>query len=138
MIGEYNHTIDAKGRLFVPAKFRDRLGGECVVTKGLDGCLFVYAADAWKELREKIDSLPMSKARNLQRFFMSSASDCQADSQGRILIPSNLRDFAGLTKNATIIGVSNRAEIWDTDRWKEYNDQISAEEIVSAMEELGF
>lgn len=138
MIGEYNHTIDAKGRLFIPAKFRESLGGQCVVTKGLDGCLFIYAADAWRELREKIDSLPMSKARNLQRFFMSSASDCQADSQGRILIPSNLRDFAGLTKNATIIGVSNRAEIWDTDRWKEYNDQISAEEIVSAMEELGF
>lgn len=136
--GEYTHSIDAKGRLFMPAKLRDTLGTSFIVTKGLDGCLFVYSASAWAELEAKISQLPISKSRQLQRFFFSSASDCTPDSQGRVVIAPNLREYSGLTKDVTVIGVSGRVEIWDTKKWQEYNSELTSDSIEEAMEQLGF
>ena len=138
MRGEYQHSIDAKGRLFIPAKLRESLGSAFVATKGLDGCLFLYSMQAWSIVEDKINGLPMSKSRHLQRFFFSSAADCAPDAQGRVVIPQNLRQYAGLTKDVTVIGVSGRAEIWDTDRWLRYNGALTPEAIAQAMEELGF
>ena len=138
MKGEYQHSLDAKGRLFIPAKLREELGGCFVVTKGLDGCLFVYAQEEWEQLENKINSLPMSKSRDLQRFFLSSAADVNPDKQGRILLPNTLRRYAKLEKDVTIIGVSRRAEIWSTQVWEEYNEKITAADVEQAREELGF
>jgi len=136
--GEYQHAMDAKGRLFIPSKFRDELGEAFIVTKGLDECLFVYSKNDWKVLEENIKALPMSKSRNLQRFFFSSAAECELDSQGRIVVPQNLREYAGLTRETTIIGVSGRAEIWDSAKWASYSGNMSSDQIAEAMEELGF
>ena len=138
MKGEFQHNIDAKGRLFIPAKFREELGKMFIITKGLDGCLFVYSASAWEVLEDNINQLPLSKSRNLQRFFFSSAADCVPDAQGRVLIPQNLREYAALQKEVRIIGVSGRVEIWNTARWKAINEELTPESIAEAMEELGF
>ena len=138
MKGEYQHTLDAKGRLFIPAKLREELGDSFVVTKGLDECLFLYPLDAWKALEEKIRQLPMSKSRNLQRFFLSAAADVTVDKQGRIVVPPVLRSHAKLVHDVTIIGVLDRAEIWDRQKWDEYNGQLDAGSIAEAMEDLGF
>lgn len=138
MKGEYRHTIDAKGRLFVPSKLREVLGEHFVITKGLDQCLCAYPDAAWEALEEKIRALPMSKSRDLQRFFFSAAADAEPDKQGRILIPQNLRNFANLQKEVAVIGVSGHAEIWDAERWDAYNGSITTEAIADAMEDLGF
>lgn len=138
MKGEFRHTMDAKGRLFIPAKLREELGDSFVVTKGLDGCLFVYAQKEWQQLEDKIRQLPMSKSRQLQRFFLSSASDVSVDKQGRIVVPPVLRNYAELTHDVTIIGVLERAEIWSSEKWNSYNDDLDAENIAQAMEDLGF
>lgn len=138
MKGEYQHTLDAKGRLFIPAKLREQLGDSFVVTKGLDDCLFVYPQEAWEELEQKIRQLPMSKSRSLQRFFLSSAADVTVDRQGRIVIPSVLRSYAGLERDVVVIGVGERAELWDAGRWNAYTDDLDSENIALAMEELGF
>ncbi|MGM9630833.1 division/cell wall cluster transcriptional repressor MraZ [Butyricicoccus sp.] len=138
MKGEYQHTLDTKGRLFIPAKLREELGDSFVVTKGLDECLFLYPLDAWKALEEKIRQLPMSKSRNLQRFFLSAAADVTVDKQGRIVVPPVLRNHAKLEHDVTIIGVLDRAEIWDRQKWDEYNGQLDAGSIAEAMEDLGF
>ena len=140
-IGEYNHALDNKGRLIMPSKFRDRLGYEFVMTKGLDNCLFVYPKEEWKVLEEKLKSLPLTNkdARAFIRFFFSGASECNLDKQGRVLIPSNLREHSKLQKDAVIIGVSTRIEIWSSDEWKEYNedDSLSYDNIAEKMAELG-
>lgn len=122
----------------MPAKLRDELGDRFTVTKGLDGCLSIYPEKEWDALEEKIRALPMSKARDLQRFFFSAAFDAEMDAQGRILIPANLRTHAGLTKEAVIIGASNHAEIWDAAKWYGYSDGIEEDRIIDMMEELGF
>lgn len=138
MRGEFTHNIDAKGRLFIPAKFRESLGTSFIVTKGLDGCLFVYSASAWAQLEDKISEMPISKSRQLQRFFFSSAADCIPDAQGRVVVAPSLREYAELTKDVTIIGMSGRVEIWDTNKWKQYNSAQTSDDIASAMDELGF
>ncbi len=138
MKGEYQHTLDAKGRLFIPAKLREQLGDSFVVTKGLDDCLFVYPQEAWEELEQKIRQLPMSKSRSLQRFFLSSAADVTVDRQGRIVIPPVLRSYAKLERDVVVIGVGERAELWDARRWNAYTDDLDSESIAQAMEELGF
>ena len=114
-IGEYSHTIDAKGRLIVPSKFREQLGEEFVVTKGLDGCLFVYENSEWKSFEEKLHALPLTNAnaRKFTRFFLAGASACELDRQGRILIPAVLREFAKLEKDVVLVGVGSRIEIWN-------------------------
>lgn len=136
LIGEYQHNIDAKGRVIVPAKFREDLGEHFYVTKGLDGCLFVLSPIEWQRLQEKIMAMPISKARGLQRFFFSGAAEAEPDKQGRILIPQKLRDYAHLTKDITIIGASTRAEIWDSATWESFNSSLTQESIEEAMDML--
>ncbi|WP_422486525.1 division/cell wall cluster transcriptional repressor MraZ [Gudongella sp. DL1XJH-153] len=140
-IGEYQHTIDGKGRLIIPSKFRVPLGDEFVMTKGLDNCLFVYPKDEWKIVEDKLKSLPMTNkdARAFVRFFFSGATECVLDKQGRILIPGNLRDHSKLTKDTVVIGVSTRLEIWSKEEWDSYNDDdsLSYDSIAEKMAELG-
>ncbi len=135
MKGEYLHTIDAKGRLFIPAKFREELGFSFVLTKGLENTLTIYTNSEWDKFAEKISSLPTKQARTLQRFFVASAQDSTPDAQGRILIPQVLRDYAGLTKNVVIIGMSDHIEIWDEASWKALD--LAPESIENIMEEAG-
>lgn len=137
-IGEYQHNIDAKGRMIMPAKFRDGLGESFVITKGLDNCLFAYSQEEWANLEAKLKTLPLSSkdARAFVRFFFAGATECEVDKQGRILIPASLREHASLTKDVVVIGVSTRVEIWDKDTWERYDD-ISADEIAEKMESLG-
>ncbi len=138
LIGEYEHTLDAKGRMIFPAKLREELGESFVLTRGLDGCLFVYSIVEWKLLEEKVRSLPMSKTRDLQRFLFASAVQVEPDKQGRILIPQNLRRHAGLQKDAVVIGASVRAEIWDREKWEALCENLTEDSIAQTMEELGF
>ena len=135
-IGEYSHTIDAKGRLIVPSKFREQLGDEFVVTKGLDGCLFVYENSEWKSFEEKLHALPLTNAnaRKFSRFFMAGAAPCEMDKQGRTLIPATLREFAQMKKE---VGVGSRIEIWNKAVWNEKNVYDDMEEIAENMEGLG-
>lgn len=136
-MGEYQHNIDPKGRLFIPARFREGLGDRFVVTKGLDGCLFAYPRPEWEALEQKLKSLPFTRgdARAFVRFFFSGATECEADKQGRILIPGNLRDYAGLEKDVVVIGVSSRVEIWSRERWEKYSAQAASsyEEIAEKI-----
>ena len=138
-MGEYNHTIDAKGRLIVPSKFREVLGDEFVVTKGMDGCLFVFDEPEWKNFEEKLRGLPMIDKEAIQftRFFLAGAASVEVDKQGRILLPAVLRDFAGITKDAVLVGVGNRVEIWSKDRWEGTVTYQDMEEISRHMIELG-
>lgn len=135
-MGEYNHTVDAKGRLIVPSKFREQLGDEFVVTKGLDGCLFVYENTEWKILEEKLKKLPLTNAnaRKINRFFLAGAALCEVDKQGRILLPAVLREFAGIEKDAVMVGVGNRIEIWSKESWTSANVYDDMDEIAESME----
>ena len=141
-MGEYNHTIDAKGRLIVPAKFREILGDNFIVTKGLDGCLFVYPNDEWTRFEEKLKSLPLTNknARQFTRFFLAGAAACEVDKQGRILLPQVLREFASLEKDVVLVGVASRIEIWSRERWDESMNTYDGDMDVVAenMESLGF
>ena len=140
--GEYNHTIDAKGRLIVPAKFREILGDNFIVTKGLDGCLFVYPNDEWTRFEEKLKSLPLTNknARQFTRFFLAGAAACEVDKQGRILLPQVLREFASLEKDVVLVGVASRIEIWSRERWDESMNTYDGDmdEVAENMESLGF
>ncbi len=138
LIGEYQHNIDAKNRVIVPAKFREDLGKHFYVTKGLDGCLFVISSQGWEQLQAKIAAMPISKSRSLQRFFFAGAAEAEPDKQGRILIPQNLREYAGLEKDVTIIGASVRAEIWSTERWNAVNSELTQDSIAEVMDALDF
>ena len=138
LIGQYQHNIDAKNRVIVPAKFREDLGERFYVTKGLDGCVFVLSEEGWKRLQDKIVAMPMSKARQLQRFFFSGAAEVEPDKQGRILIPQPLRDYASIEKDVTFIGTGDRAEIWSTECWTQFNDNLTEDSIAEAMDALSF
>ncbi len=140
-MGEYGHNIDRKGRLIMPAKFREELGEHVVVTRGLDGCLYVYTSEQWMEVYKRLSALPTTNknARWYQRMVLSKASECEMDSQGRILIPSSLTSLAGLQKECLIIGMANHLEIWAKDRWESLEEQQSdlfedmAEELSDIM-----
>jgi MraZ protein len=121
-MGEFQHNIDTKGRIIVPSKFREGLGENFVVTRGLDKCLFAYPMDEWKSLEEKLKNLPLTKkdARAFTRFFFSGAVECEVDKQGRINIPQPLRNYAVLEKECVVIGVSNRIEFWASENWEDY------------------
>lgn len=136
--GEYSHSVDAKGRIIMPAKFREILGDMFVVTKGLDGCLFVYPNEEWKNIENKFREIPLTTkdARKFSRFFFAGAADCEVDKQGRVLIPSVLREFAGLNKEVVLVGVLNRIEIWSKERWQE-NEYDDMDEIAEHMAALG-
>ena len=139
--GEYQHSVDPKGRVIVPAKFREGLGEKFIVTKGLDNCLFAYSMTEWSNLEAKLKTLPLANkdARAFIRFFFAGASECEVDKQGRILIPQNLREYANLDKDVYIIGVSTRVEIWDRSKWETYSsdDNVGADSIAEKMEALG-
>ena len=141
LIGEFEHSLDAKGRIIMPAKLRESIGEKFVVTKGLDGCLFAFSLSEWTNFEEKLKSLPLSNknSREFTRFFLSGASECEIDKQGRFLIPTNLRSIANLKKDIVIIGVGTRIEIWDKEKWEEYNsaENISVEDIAENMTNLG-
>lgn len=132
-MGEYRHSIDDKGRIIIPSRFRDELGADFVITRGLDNCLFAYPMNEWKALEQKLKSLPFTKAdaRSFTRFFFSGASECELDKQGRVNIPNHLLQFADIQKECVIIGVSNRVEIWSEQAWDGYfeNSKGSFEEI---------
>ncbi len=138
-MGEYSHTIDAKGRLIVPSRFREQLGNEFVVTKGLDGCLFVYPNEEWKNIEEKFRNTPLTTkdARKFSRFFFAGAASCEVDKQGRILIPQVLRDFAGIEKDVVLAGVLSRIEIWSKEKWQDTNSYDDMDEVAEHMAELG-
>ena len=137
LIGEYQHSIDPKGRVIVPSKFREDLGERFYVTKGMGKSLFVLSPKEWEKLQEQIMAMPMSKARQLQLFFFAGAAEVEPDKQGRILLPQHLRDHAGLTKDIAFVGVSRRAEIWDAESWAAFNASLTQESIAEAMDELG-
>lgn len=141
LIGEFEHSIDTKGRLVLPAKIKDDLGKEFIVTKGLDGCLFGYSLTEWNKFEEKLKTLPLTNkiTRDFVRFFLSGAVEEETDKQGRFLLPANLREYASLTKDAVIIGVGTRIEIWDKKKWIEYNSEenLSVDSIAEKMTELG-
>lgn len=122
LIGEYQHTIDAKGRLIMPAKFRQDLGYSFIVTRGLDGCLFGYPLENWAKVEAKLEQLPLSKkdARKFTRFFYSAATEVEVDKQGRINLPQTLIDFAKIDKSCRVIGVSDRIEIWSSEVWEAF------------------
>ncbi|MGP4040402.1 division/cell wall cluster transcriptional repressor MraZ [Gracilibacillus sp. D59] len=136
-MGEYQHNIDTKGRIIVPSKFRDGLGDQFVVTRGLDQCLFAYPMNEWRQLEEKLKKLPLTKkdARAFTRFFFSGAVECELDKQGRINIPAPLRKYAGIEKECAVIGVSNRVEFWAEDKWNEFVD-VSEESFAEIAENM--
>ncbi len=139
LLGEYEHTLDTKGRLAMPARLREILGNKFMITKGLDGCLFVYDMQQWELLEAKLASLPMNRktARDYTRFLFAGACEGECDKQGRVLLPANLRRYAGLEKDAVIVGVGSRAEIWDAGKWAAYSAQNeNAEEINELAEQL--
>ncbi|NLJ55636.1 MAG: division/cell wall cluster transcriptional repressor MraZ [Firmicutes bacterium] len=137
LIGEFNHTLDQKGRVIVPSRFRDKLGENFFVTRGLDNCLFLYPAQEWENLEGKLKGLPFTRAetRAFLRIFFSGASALEMDKQGRILVPPLLREHAQLKKDIVFIGVSNRAEIWDKDIWEEYSNKsnLSFEQVAESL-----
>lgn len=139
LIGEYEHSLDAKGRLIMPAKFREDIGEKFIITKGLDGCLFAFSLDEWRKFEEKLATLPISNkdARAFSRFFFAGAIDCELDKQGRFLISGNLREFAKLLKDVIIVGMNSRIEIWSKEKWQECDENISADDIAEKMEMLG-
>ncbi|PNH20085.1 division/cell wall cluster transcriptional repressor MraZ [Lachnospiraceae bacterium] len=138
--GEFNHTVDTKGRVIVPSLFREQLGTPFVVTKGLDGCLFVFSEEGWNKLEESLAALPMTNAnaRKFSRFLHAGAVFCETDRQGRILLPANLRSFAGIDKEAVLIGNGSRVEIWSAARWEEeLGFEENADELAAALDGLG-
>lgn len=136
-MGQYEHTIDTKGRTIIPAKYREELGDNFVVTRGLDGCLYLYPAADWQEFVDKLGHLPSNlKNRQIQRQFLSKAMEVSLDKQGRILIPALLREIAGLEKDIVFVGMMNHVEIWDKVRLEQENIAENEELLETAMDEL--
>ncbi len=140
-IGEYKHTIDPKGRVAVPNKFRNKLSEGIVVTRGLDNCLFLYSKEEWQKIAEKLSNLPISQkdARAFARLMLAGAMDVEVDKQGRINLPAYLREYANLSGKAVVAGLYNRLEIWNPVAWKEYKSNTEKEsgEIAEKLGELG-
>ncbi|WP_353892212.1 division/cell wall cluster transcriptional repressor MraZ [Proteinivorax hydrogeniformans] len=137
-LGEFFHNLDGKGRVIIPAKFREGLGKGFIITRGLDNCLFVYPKDEWANMEEKLKSLPFTQgdARAFVRFLFSGATECEIDKQGRVLIPQTLRRYANIEKEAVIIGVSNRVEVWSKEKWEKYSQQAE-QSFDQIAEEIG-
>ena len=138
MTGEYQHSLDAKGRLFMPAKLRDELGEVFFITISMERCLCAYSGESWQSLSERVSAMPYVKQRKMRPIF-AHAAKCELDAQGRALIPQKLRDYAGFTKNVTVVGCNNHAELWDSDAWRAvYELETTPENIAAVMEELEF
>ncbi len=137
--GEFQHGLDTKGRLILPVRIREELGTKFVLTKGLDGCLFIFPPESWQAFSEKLQALPTSSeaARKLRRYFIGSSVDCETDKQGRFLIPPVLRNFAEIDKDVTVLGVADRIELWSTKRYDAYQN-AEEESIESIAAELDF
>ncbi|MBR2562602.1 MAG: division/cell wall cluster transcriptional repressor MraZ [Eubacterium sp.] len=138
-MGEYNHTIDSKGRLIIPSKFREELGESFVVTRGMDGCLSIYSQESWTEFEQKLATLPLAskEARTFTRFFVSGATSCDLDRQGRILVPATLREYAGLKKDVILAGNLDRIEVWSKERWTESIDFNDMDAIAKGLQDMG-
>lgn len=140
-IGEYQNSIDTKGRVIIPSKFREEIGNKFILTKGLDHCLYIYPMEEWTKFQEKLVSLPVTNkdARAFVRYFFSSAVECEVDKQGRLTIPQNLREHAKIDKELVTIGVLSKIEIWSKQEWDDYNEQtnLGPEEIAEKMAEFG-
>lgn len=134
LMGSYQHNIDPKGRVIIPAKFREELGDVFYATKGTDESVTILSKQAWEELGERICALPSAKTKDLKRFLFSSAAELIPDKQGRILLPQVLRAYAHLEKDVMIIGTGSRVEMWDLDRWNKYNDDISESQVLEVMD----
>ena len=138
MYGQYRHTLDAKGRLFVPSKLRDELGASFYIAKAPDGCLAVYPEQEWQRVLDRFNELPMSKARSMRVFF-ANVVKCEPDKQGRFLLPAELRRYAGIGQEVTFIGQGSRAEIWDTETYRRIEEEtLTPENLKAVMEELNF
>ena len=138
MTGEYQHSLDNKGRLFIPAKLREELGEVFFITLSMERCLCAYSAENWQSFSDKVSAMPYVKQRRMRPLF-AYAARCELDSQGRTIIPQNLRAYANLTKNVTVIGCNNHAELWDSETWQSvYDSEATPENIAAAMEELDF
>ncbi len=136
-MGTFEHSIDAKGRMAFPTKLREKLGVSFIVTIGLDNCLYVYSNDEWENFTERLRTLTGTKAK-AAKMLIVNATEVEPDSQGRILIPKNLREYAGLDHDVTVLGVINRAEIWDSAKFRNYSDQITGDMLSEALEDLAF
>lgn len=140
-IGEHAHSVDEKGRVSIPAKYRDQLSEGVVVTRGLDHCLWLYTKQGWEKIAKRLAELPISqqKSRAFARLMLAGAWDAEIDSQGRVVLPEYLRKYAGLSKHVIIAGLYSRVEIWDEDKWQEYSEKTQADsnEIAEGMSELG-
>ena len=137
LYGRFQHNIDAKGRIIVPAKFREELGDCFYVTRGLGGCLWVFAQNEWDAILKKFSEMPLVESRDISRYFFSGATDVTPDAQGRILIPQKLRMHAHLEKDVTFIGLSNRVEIWNTADWERVDEQVDEHLLEEQMAKLG-
>ena len=138
LIGNYQHTIDAKGRLFRPAKQREILGSRVYMTRGLDDCIFVFSESGWNSFIDGLSQLSLAKSRLAARYFSGNAAVAEIDGQGRIGIPQNLRKLVGLNKDVTVVGVLDRVELWDTAKWDSFNGDVSNDAVSEVLEELGF
>ena len=137
LLGEHEHSLDDKNRLTLPARFRGELGGDVVVSRGLDGCLYVYSAAAWRGLAERVGTLDAfsAEARRLQRYFFASASEAELDKQGRIVIPARLLEAAGIGRDVTVAGMNDHLEIWDRAVWRDHQQSVegSAEDVAERL-----
>lgn len=138
-IGEHSHTIDSKNRVIIPAKFREALGEQFVLTQGLDGCLTIYPLAEWEKFQQQLNQLPRTnkQARIFRRFFTAKAAMCELDKQGRILVPSGLREYANLEKDVVITGNDSNIEIWNKEKWDEMNEDIDIETVTEELHEMG-
>jgi len=141
LLGEFSHNLDAKGRMAIPAKFRNKLTAGAIITRGLDHCLFVFDSKEWEILAQKLNALPLAQAnaRAFGRLMLAGAADVELDKQGRILIPNYLREYAGLKKQTIVAGLYSRIEIWDSEAWKQYKSKTESQsdEIAEKLGELG-
>lgn len=136
--GEYRHSIDAKGRLFIPVKLREELGEKFMLSRGLDKCVAIYPMDAWNDFTERLEKLPVAKERRVRRYFYSGAYECSLDAQGRIVLSQMYREFAALDKDVIIAGNRSHLEIWDADVWDSEQQFINNEEVTKELVELDF
>lgn len=141
LLGEFQNTIDNKGRIIIPSKFRDELGFKFILTKGLDHCLIIYSLDEWKRFEDKLKNLPVAskEARSFVRYFFSGAVECESDKQGRLNIPQHLREYAKIEKDLVTIGVSDRVEIWSRQEWETYRDSedLDSDLMAEKMAQFG-
>ena len=138
MTGEYQHSLDSKGRIFIPAKLREELGDVFYITISMDKCLCAYNSLNWQQLSDRVNAMPYVKQRRMRPLF-AHAAKCELDAQGRALIPQNLREFAGITKTVSVLGCNNHAELWDSETWQEvFRAETTPENIAAVMEELEF